>query len=210
MDTVYVVTGAMRSGTSMMMRCLETGGMTVAYDGRRNFDLGVGSPLHPYVRNPDGFYELDGPRWRTPAEIDALRGKAVKMLAVHASTLCEPTDDVTYRVVVMARDPDEILSSARRAFGLKPFEGPDEYAERIGWLVGYFFDRPDVASITQLSFAAVVADPATELAKLADDGWPLDVAAAAEVPTQRWWRHRVASDGRVDFMGSAPTAEVEP
>ena len=49
-EEITIVSGLPRSGTSMMMRMLEAGGMAVVTDNTRK----------PDVDNPKGYYELEG------------------------------------------------------------------------------------------------------------------------------------------------------
>ena len=46
----YIVSGLERSGTSMMMQILRSGGLPTAFDESRK----------PDVNNPKGYYELEG------------------------------------------------------------------------------------------------------------------------------------------------------
>ena len=55
--TTYFVSGFMRSGTSMMMACLEAGGMDVAHREQRNQMLEQYSDEN-YSPNEGGLYEL--------------------------------------------------------------------------------------------------------------------------------------------------------
>ena len=48
-DEIIVVSGLPRSGTSMMMKMLEAGGLTIMTDGVREAD----------EDNPRGYYELE-------------------------------------------------------------------------------------------------------------------------------------------------------
>ena len=72
---VTVVSGLPRSGTSMMMRMLEAGGVPIMTDGEREAD----------VDNPKGYYELERIK-NLEKETDKSylregRGKAVKAIS---------------------------------------------------------------------------------------------------------------------------------
>lgn len=101
---IVVVSGLPRSGTSMMMRMLAAGGVTVLEDGVRTAD----------VSNPNGYFEFEPVK-----ELDkdgdltwlpGARGKAVKIISLLLTWLPETYD---YRVLFMHRDLDEILASQR-------------------------------------------------------------------------------------------------
>jgi hypothetical protein len=97
-----VVSGLPRSGTSLMMKMLEAGGLPVLVDNVRTAD----------VDNPRGYYEFEPVKalkadasWVAPA-----RGKVVKMVYL---LLMDLPPDVDYRVVFMRRNIDEVLASQR-------------------------------------------------------------------------------------------------
>ncbi|MCG8421704.1 MAG: sulfotransferase [Proteobacteria bacterium] len=102
-DAITVVSGLPRSGTSLMMQMLHTGGLTALTDGLRAAD----------DDNPRGYYELEAVKAteRDPAWIERAAGHAVKVISY---LLPQLPADREYRVVFMRRHLDEILSSQRR------------------------------------------------------------------------------------------------
>ncbi|MCK6455065.1 MAG: sulfotransferase family protein [Phycisphaerae bacterium] len=97
---VSIVSGLPRSGTSMMMRMLEAGGIPALVDNIRKAD----------EDNPLGYYEFE-PVKQTKKDASWLRdavGKVVKM--VHVLLLDLPLDR-EYRVVFMRREMAEVLKS---------------------------------------------------------------------------------------------------
>jgi hypothetical protein len=113
-DPVIVVSGLPRSGTSMMMRMLDVGGMEVVTDGIRE----------PNADNPKGYYEFERvkklPEGDT-AWLDDAQGKVVKVIA---ALLPHLPDAYEYRVLMMRRKMDEILASQRRML-VRRGEDPD-------------------------------------------------------------------------------------
>ena len=112
-----IVSGLPRSGTSMMMRMLEAGGMEPLTDNIRT----------PNQENPAGFYEYepvkrtkDDPSWVTPA-----LGKAVKMVY---QLVYDMPESQSYRVLCMRRNMDEILAS-QRAMLIRSGHDPDEVSD---------------------------------------------------------------------------------
>jgi hypothetical protein len=97
---ITVVSGLPRTGTSMMMRMLEAGGMPVVVDHDRRPDLD----------NPNGYYEfepikkLKEDRSWMPGAV----GRAVK--AVYLLLYDLPTE-FRYRIIFMRRDLHEVLAS---------------------------------------------------------------------------------------------------
>lgn len=100
---IVIVSGLPRSGTSMMMRMLEAGGMPLLTDGNRAAD----------EDNPRGYYEFERVKkvredtmWMAEAA-----GKAVKVISFLLDAL--PLE-YGYRVVFMRRAMPEILASQRK------------------------------------------------------------------------------------------------
>jgi predicted AlkP superfamily phosphohydrolase/phosphomutase/Flp pilus assembly protein TadD len=99
-ETIVVVTGLPRSGTSMIMQMLAAGGLPVLSDGRRTAD----------VDNPLGYFEYEPVKhlhesadWLTDA-----RGHAVKIVAPLLRYLPHDRD---YRIVFIERNVEEVLAS---------------------------------------------------------------------------------------------------
>jgi len=99
---VTIVSGLPRSGTSMMMRMLEAGGLPPITDNVRAAD----------ADNPRGYYEFE-PAKKTkedPSWLDRAPGKVVKMVY---QLLYDLPSDREYRVLFMRRKMSEILASQR-------------------------------------------------------------------------------------------------
>jgi hypothetical protein len=99
-DFITIVSGLPRTGTSMMMSMIDTGGIPALIDNIRKAD----------EDNPKGYYEFE-PVKKTktdPSWLEHARGKVVKM--VHLLLLDLPTDR-EYRVVMMQRNLDEVVAS---------------------------------------------------------------------------------------------------
>lgn len=102
-NDIIIVSGLPRSGTSMMMKMLEAGGIPPLIDNVREAD----------IDNPKGYYEFERVKklpedttWLPDAE-----GKAVKMVSMLLRDL--PTDR-KYKVVFMRRKMEEILASQKK------------------------------------------------------------------------------------------------
>lgn len=119
--TVVIVSGAPRSGTSLMMRILEAAGLAPLCDEARP----------PDADNPHGYYELDAVK-RSAQDHGWLGGAGGRAVKVVQSLLRHLPSDRRYRVILMRRDPDAVVRSqeamlARR--GAAP--EPDGAATRI-------------------------------------------------------------------------------
>ena len=95
-----VVSGMPRSGTSLMMRMLDDGGVSAVTDGRRTAD----------EHNPHGYFEDERAKRlaQESAWLGEARGRAVKIVYRLLPHLPPQLD---YRIVFMERDLDEVYDS---------------------------------------------------------------------------------------------------
>jgi hypothetical protein len=181
-----IVSGLPRSGTSLMMKMLEAGGLPVLVDGIRTAD----------VDNPRGYYEFEPVKrlkedvsWVAPA-----CGKAVKMVYL---LLLDLPPDVEYRVLFMRRNIDEVLASQaamlRRLGKSAPLDDArmaalfhDGLAKFDAWVK----DRPNF-HLLDVSYNALVTDSAPIAAEVDQFlGGGLDVDAMTRVVDPTLYRNR--------------------
>lgn len=100
---ITIVSGLPRSGTSMMMKMLQAGGLPLLVDDIREAD----------EDNLNGYYEYEKVK-QLDADtgwLDAAEGKAVKVISYLLKNL---PPKHTYKVIFMQRNIKEILASQRR------------------------------------------------------------------------------------------------
>ncbi len=116
-ETVTIVSGLPRSGTSMMMMMLQAGGMTLLTDEIRQAD----------DDNPKGYYEFEPVKQveHDTSWLEQAKGRAVKMISALLRYL---PDDRRYRVIFMRRRMDEIIASQRRML-INRGEDPDTVSD---------------------------------------------------------------------------------
>jgi hypothetical protein len=151
---VTVVSGLPRSGTSMMMRVLEAGGLPVLADGLRQ----------PDEDNPHGYFELESVKRtvRDPTWLGQAGGKVVKVIA---RLLVDLPAGQPYKIIFMRRDLDEVLRSQRKMLERRgePSGPPDEEMRRL-LLVhvleteDFLRTRPEMETL-YVSYNRTVADP---------------------------------------------------
>jgi predicted AlkP superfamily phosphohydrolase/phosphomutase/tetratricopeptide (TPR) repeat protein len=116
-ETVTIVTGLPRSGTSMMMQMLVAGGISPLTDGNREAD----------DSNPKGYFEYDKATQlgRDSGWIGEGKGKVVKIVAQLLSNLPAEVGGVPvpYRIVFMDRDLEEVVASQRTMLDLQGRQG---------------------------------------------------------------------------------------
>jgi hypothetical protein len=101
---VVIVSGLPRSGTSMMMKVLEAGGLPVIIDGLRSAD----------PDNPEGYYEYERVKELDKGDtawVADAQGKAVKVISALLEFL---PAGYQYRVIFMHRNIEEVLNSQRK------------------------------------------------------------------------------------------------
>jgi len=104
-EPVVIVSGLPRSGTSMMMKMLEAGGLAVQTDNIREAD----------IDNPKGYYEdervKDLEKVEDKSWVQESRGKVLKVISFLLKDLPE---DNHYKVVFMRRNLQEIMASQNK------------------------------------------------------------------------------------------------
>lgn len=181
---IYIVSGFMRSGTSMMMKALKDGGMEVAWSPERDKRLNEkwGEPEKPngYRPNPE-YFELDASDYRDPTFPLAYEGKLVKCLWAGLSRIrnCQA------RVIFMRRPRTEIHRSCFAAFGQVPqvVEAHD-FDLFMDVVVETTRDRRSFVSVNEVWYQDVLDEPLTVFRQLQWDGWPIDPYLAANVPAK--------------------------
>jgi hypothetical protein len=157
-DTIIIVSGLPRSGTSLMMSMLEAGGVGVLTDGIRS----------PDEDNPKGYYEFERVKQieQDQAWLEGAKGGAVKMIA---ELLKHLPLEYSYKIIFMRRNLEEILASQRQML-IRRGEPTDKisdedmarmfrnYLERVeAWIAG----QPNV-DVAYVSYNDLVADPTAQ------------------------------------------------
>lgn len=103
--TIIIVSGLPRSGTSMMMKMLEAGGIAPLTDEIRAAD----------ADNPQGYYEFERVKKLDKGDsawLNEAQGKSVKIISALLKHL--PQTGYTYKIIFMRRNIDEILASQKQ------------------------------------------------------------------------------------------------
>jgi len=186
-DFVTLVSGLPRSGTSMMMRMLEAGGLPVLVDHVRTAD----------EDNPEGYYEFERVKKieQDTAWLDDAHGKVVKMIS---ALLTHLPPGHTYKVVFMRRKLDEVLASQRQMLIRrgKPTDATSD--ERMAQFFTRHLEKVDAwmqaqpnLEVLYVSYNELMEDPQTHCARVAGFlGLPMDPARMAAVASTRLYRQR--------------------
>lgn len=101
---ITIVSGLPRSGTSMMQKMLEAGGIEPLTDSLRKAD----------DNNPNGYYEFErvkALRHGDNAWLGSAQGKSVKVISELLQYL---PGDYSYRILFMERNVNEVLASQHK------------------------------------------------------------------------------------------------
>ncbi len=155
-SAITIVSGLPRSGTSMMMKMLEAGGLPILTDHLRT----------PDTDNPKGYYEFERVKKleHDQAWLKDAQGKAVKIIATLLKHL---PPDYDYQIIFMRRNMEEILASQRRMLvhrGESPDKTSDEklaqlFAHHLQQVKSWIAAQPNV-DVLYLSYNDVVENPA--------------------------------------------------
>ena len=185
-----MVSGLPRSGTSMMMRMLEAGGLPILADGVRQAD----------TDNPHGYYELEPVKnlERDPdrAWVREARGRAIKVI----SHLLEHLPEAHfYRVLFMRRNLGEVIASQNTMLERRGEPNPvddvktDElYQRHLEKIRALLRMKPNI-EVLEVDYAATLEDPEAAAARVAAFvGRGLDTAKMAQAVDPSLYRNRDA------------------
>ncbi|MGV6849689.1 MAG: sulfotransferase family protein [Marinibacterium sp.] len=191
-DFLTVVSGLPRSGTSMMMRMLEAGGVAPVQDGVRNAN----------EDNPLGYYEYE-PVKQLKEDRSWVAGTVGQAVKVIYKLVYDLPPNVAYRVLFMQRDLEEVLRSQEammRRDGLDPDAIGRDVLLRLFQNDVFEFRRwadaqPNI-TLLGVDYARIVAEPeamAREVAAFL--GRDLDIPAMARVVDPTLYRNRSEGPG---------------
>jgi len=187
--TLYVVSGFMRTGTSMMMKALEAGGLETAYKQSRE-EMRLKFADEHYDPNIGGLYELERADYQEKGFPKKYAGKLIKALNMAIPGMDVMDDRI--KVVYMRRDTEEIRQSYDAFFGhqlnKKVIENLQEIQSNI---IERIKNRKDVLSINVFWFRNVINNPLKHFNILKQNGWNIDVEKAVEVVDPEYYRFRL-------------------
>ncbi len=172
METVYVVTGLPRSGTSMVMRMLEQGGLGLYADRERSAD----------TDNPHGYYEhlsvtrlAKDSRW-----IGEAAGKALKVVSPLLPYL---PPRYRYKVILVERPLDQVMQSQQVMLRNRGKSKSISYSMRVmdsyrkvqQQAEDWFSRYAQLVEVLRLPYEEVVANPHAAATRIREfTGLPLD------------------------------------
>ncbi len=186
---ITVVSGLPRSGTSMMMKMLEAGGIASLTDHIRTADSD----------NPKGYYEFERAKKLPDGDVAWLpdaEGKAVKIIAALVTHLPK---NYKFQILFMRREMDEILASQAKMLANRGEQSKvddaamaDLFQRHMQQVLAWMGQQPNIAYI-EVDYNALLGDPAAHLKKINDFlGGRLDEEKMAAIIDPKLYRQRAA------------------
>jgi hypothetical protein len=187
-DTIVVVSGLPRSGTSMVMSMLEAGGLPLLKDGIRKAD----------DDNPKGYYEFERVKKLREGDVAWLpeaKGKVVKIISYLLLSLPEI---YTYRVLFVRRKLPEIIASQKKML-IRRGEDPDKVSEseltdilskHLDQVDAWIADQSNIEYI-DIDYNRMIQEPQTDIERInAFLGGSLEIGKMAQVIDPNLYRQR--------------------
>jgi len=186
-ETITVVSGLPRSGTSMMMKMLAAGGIEPLIDNLREAD----------DDNPKGYFEFERVKQIEHDKVwlaDA-RGRVVKLISALLKHL---PSEYNYKIIFMRRAMSEILASQRQMLlrrGEPADAVPDEkmaamFEKHIAQVESWLAAQPNIETIF-VSYNEVMNDPRPHAERINDFlGGALNVDAMTVVADRSLYRQK--------------------
>jgi hypothetical protein len=185
---VIIVSGLPRSGTSMVMRMLELGGVPVLVDGIRT----------PNADNPKGYYEFERVKKLPEGDVAWLQDAEGKVVKIIAALLMHLPATHTYHVLFMRRRMEEILASQKQMLVRRQEDvgtvSDEEMAQlfdkHLAQIYGWMARQPNLTYM-DVDYNQLLVDPMPILTAM--QGFlnrSLDLAAMAAVVDASLYRQR--------------------
>ncbi|RJP51403.1 MAG: sulfotransferase family protein [Anaerolineaceae bacterium] len=187
-ETVYIVSGLPRSGTSMMMKMLEAGGMEILTDNIRSAD----------DDNLQGYYEFERVKQLKDGDAEWVGEACGKVVKIISALLEYLPDAQHYKIIFMERELAEILLSQRKMLERrgKPGKADDDkafvdlYAKHLGKVKAWLSNQSNM-DVLYVNYNELMKEPVTYASKVADFlQIPMNAQAMEGVPQGRYYRQR--------------------
>ncbi len=184
---IIIVSGLPRSGTSMMMKMLAEGGLPIVTDTLREAD----------EDNPNGYFEIEqskalkdgGKQWLYSAN-----GKVVKVISYLLEFL---PSNITYDIIFMEREIQEILASQKKMLerrnetsAISDEEMEAQFRDHLK-AIKYWAARQPNMRVLYVKYNEMVNSPENICPTIIDFlEQPLNAQAMQAVPNQSLYRNR--------------------
>lgn len=185
---VVVVSGLPRSGTSMLMKMLEAGGIPPLTDSIRTAD----------DDNPKGYYEFERVKAMDKGDTDWVSDAQGKVVKVISALLKYLPAEYQYKVIYIRRNMPEILASQRKMLvrrGENPDKMDDEqmtelFAKHVAQVEQWLSAQPNM-SVLYVHYSDILSDPQSQATRINEFlGSRLDAEQMALVVDPNLYRNR--------------------
>lgn len=187
-DHIIVVSGLPRSGTSMMMKMLEAGGLPILTDNLREAD----------ANNPKGYYEFERVKELPNGDYGWIPEAGGKVVKIVTGLIMHLPSDARYKVIFMQRAMKEVLSSQKKMLGRLGKEDDkveDEkmkkiYQEHLKQVNAWIAKQPNI-EVLYVNYNTMLGSPLESLQKVNEFlGGDMDVTVMAGVVDKELYRER--------------------
>lgn len=187
-DYIIVVSGLPRSGTSMMMKMLEAGGLPILTDNLREAD----------ANNPKGYYEFERVKELPNGDYGWIPEAGGKVVKIVTGLIMNLPSDARFKVIFMQRAMKEVLSSQKKMLGRLGKEDDkveDEkmkkiYQEHLKQVNTWISKQPNI-EVLYVNYNTMLGSPLESLQKVNEFlGGDMDVNVMAGVVDKELYRER--------------------
>ncbi len=172
---IYVVSGFMRTGTSVMVEALKAGGLPTLPGLDHNHEVSIMTTLNVLLNPQTG------------------DGKLLKCLTGGMPQIAS----WDWKVVFMHRDYEEIRESCDRLFGPGPHIcDKQKFVGLTKYIIGILKQRRDV-DLLEFQYKDLVREPNEVFEMMKLRGWPIDVNRAADVIDPAKYRNKIENIGTI-------------
>lgn len=187
-EHIIIVSGLPRSGTSMMMKMLDAGGLPILTDNLREAD----------ANNPKGYYEFERVKELPNGDYGWIPEAGGKVVKIVTGLIMNLPSDARYKVIFMQRAMKEVLSSQKKMLGRLGKEDDnveDEkmkkiYQEHLKQVNAWIAKQPNI-EVLYVNYNTMLGSPLESLQKVNEFlGGDMDVKVMAGVVDKELYRER--------------------
>ena len=188
-EPIIVVSGLPRSGTSMMMKILAEGGLSIVTDELRTAD----------DDNPNGYFELETVKQMSAGNVTWLSNAGGKVVKVISALLEYLPPEYSYKVIFMEREIKEILASQQKMLSRRnkmskssDAEMEEQFRKHLTVVKPWLARQPNM-DVLYVSYNALVSDPEPQCKRVVEFiRAPLNLSRMLEVPNATLYRNRAS------------------
>lgn len=184
---IVVVSGLPRSGTSMMMKILQAGGLSILTDEIRMAD----------EDNPNGYFEYERVKQMAAGDQVWLKEADGKVVKVISALLEHLPAEHHYKVIFMERDIKEVLASQKKMLNhrgelerVTDEEMAEQYASHLKVVKPWLARQPNM-DVFYVGYNKMMAGPEPFCRQIMEFlGMSLNLEKMLEIPNERLYRNR--------------------